>query len=87
MQTDSSDPRVIRMMIIWMFSSQLIPFIQRKFSTDISLLLKQQGNAAKEPIHVGQIFLTVQSLINDSYALACACVWKLPGDSVTLLLS
>jgi hypothetical protein len=48
---------------------------------NISLLLKQQGNAAKEPIHVGRIFLTVQSLIVGSYALACACVWRLPGDA------
>jgi hypothetical protein len=49
----------------------------------ISLLLKQQENVARETIHVGRIFLTVPSLINDSYALACACVWRLRDASAS----
>jgi hypothetical protein len=48
--------------------------IETLWKIDISLLLKQQVNVAKEPIHVGRIFLTVQSLIIGSYALACARV-------------
>ena len=50
--------------IFWDGSWLIYMFPLQRTGTDlVSILLKQQGNAAKEPIHVGRIFLTVRSLI------------------------